>query len=38
MDSETELTLSKFADNIKLSGVVDMLKGNGCHPERPRQA
>lgn len=36
MDSETELI--KFTDSTKMSGVVDMLKGNGCHPDRPRQA
>ena len=27
VDSEIKCTLSKFADNIKLSGAVDMLVG-----------
>ncbi|PKU46114.1 rna-directed dna polymerase from mobile element jockey- hypothetical protein [Limosa lapponica baueri] len=38
MDSGIECTLSKFADNIKLCGVVDTLGGQGYHPEGPGQA
>lgn len=28
-----ECTLSKFVNNAKLSGAVDTIVGNGCHPE-----
>ena len=40
MDSGIECTLSKFADNTKLCGVVDTLKGREGmdHPEGPGQA
>ncbi|GAB0205155.1 hypothetical protein GRJ2_002981100 [Grus japonensis] len=35
MDSGIECTFSKFVDDTKLCGVVDMLEGKGCHPEGP---
>jgi len=35
MDSRTECTLSKFADDTKVCGVVDTLAGWVCHLERP---
>jgi len=36
MDSGIECTLSKFADNTKLCGVVNMLEGmHSLHPWRP---
>ena len=38
MDSGIECTLSKFADDTKVSGAADMLQGKGCHPEGPGQA
>jgi len=38
MDSGTECTHRKFANNTKLCGVVDMPEQRGCHPEGPGQA
>ncbi|GAB0205151.1 mitochondrial enolase superfamily member 1 [Grus japonensis] len=35
MDSGIKCTLSKFANDTKLCGVVDTLEGKGCHPEGP---
>jgi len=34
-DSGIECTLSKFANNTKMYGAVDMLEGTGCYPEGP---
>jgi len=37
MDSGTECTLSKFANDNKLCGAIDILGGKGCHHEGPLQ-
>ena len=36
-DDRLECTLSKFADDAKLSGAVDNIRKKGCHPERPQK-
>ena len=38
MDSGIEGTLSKFVNNTKVCGAVDMLEGGMGHPEGPGQA
>lgn len=35
MDSRNKCTPSKFADNNKLCGAVNLLYRKGCHPKRP---
>ena len=37
MDSEIKCTLSKFADDTKVSGCWHP-RGKGCHPEGPEKA
>jgi len=36
-DSEIECTLSKCADDTKLSGAADTMKRKQCHPKGPGQ-
>ena len=38
MDSGMKCTISKFAEDTKMSGAVDTLGGKGCYPEGPGQA
>ena len=38
INTEIECILGKFADDTKLSSVVDTTRKNGCHPKGPAEA